>query len=160
MQSVDRFEERFTQGLRHELDSLEVRLPMPRLVRRSELSLRLYGLVPSLAVATAATIAILALAAAFTGSTNPTVWIKPAVWMRSLGIAPASPTPSPTTDADESASPEPGSKHESSPASEPPEREPGASPSGDAHESPEPSGDGEHRSTAPGSGEGAREPDD
>jgi hypothetical protein len=159
MQSVDRFEERFTHRLRHELDSLEVHLPMPRLVRRSELSLRLYGLIPSLAVATAATIAMLALATAFTGSTNPTVWIKPAVWMRSLGIAPPSPTPSPTTDADEPASPGPGSKHESSPASEPPERESGGSPSGDAQQSPEPSDGGEHRST-PGSGEGAHEPDD
>lgn len=138
MQAVDRFEVGMARRLRAELDALEVRLPAPAYRLRGSHSLPPLRVMRPLAFATAALVALAALATAVTRSPDPARWVQPSVWMQSFGIAPASPTPS-SPRTDEAA---PSESPEAQPAAEPtsPEREPSESPgtSSREHESPEP----------------------
>ncbi|HVC77464.1 MAG TPA: hypothetical protein VND96_13210 [Candidatus Micrarchaeaceae archaeon] len=120
MQAESGFEQNFGRRLRDELDAMEIKVPLNLPALRGRRSWFGYGLVRPLVLATAATIAIMVMASAVTGSTNPGVWIKPSAWIRTIGIAAPSPTPK--------AEP----KENSSPSSEP---EKSAQPNSPEHES-------------------------
>jgi hypothetical protein len=143
MHAVGRFEEHLSRRLRYELDGMVIRVPAIRPDRQRHWSLFIYGVLSPLAIAVAATAAVMVLASAFTGSTNPVVWTDPGAWMRSTGIAPPSPSPTPSP---------PNAKSPSTPSSHPAvqQRVPlGVQPSGGGErESPEP-GDGSHPSPTP-----------
>ena len=144
MQAVGPFEEVFSRRLRQELDALDVRTP----IRRRPIGggwLRTFWIARPLAIAAIATIALAGLATAVTASPDPAQWVQPGAWQRALGVAPASPRPTPH--AEPSESPEPSSSHEPSESPAPqateipagPDAEPSEKPqSPQASQSPEP----------------------
>ncbi|HSS93884.1 MAG TPA: hypothetical protein VLR46_07835 [Candidatus Dormibacteraeota bacterium] len=139
---MGRFEEHLSHRLGYELDAMVIRVPPIRPDRQRHRSLFVYGVLSPLAITVAATAAVMVLASAFTGSTNPVVWTDPGAWSRNTGIAP-SPSPTPSS---------PNAKPPPTPASHPAaqQRVPlGIRPSGGGErESPEP-GDGGYRSPTP-----------
>ena len=134
MQALGPFEEVFSRRLRQELDALDVRTPM----RRRPIGrgwLRTFWIARPLAVAAIATIALAGLATAVTASPDPAQWVQPGAWERALGVAPASPSPTPHSQPSET--PEPSSSQEPSDSPKPGVTENPDSPAAEPSEHPE-----------------------
>jgi outer membrane biosynthesis protein TonB len=134
MHALGHFEEVFSRRLRRELDELDVRTPLrPRAT--GPRWLKTFWVARPLAVAAIATIALAGLATAVTASPDPAQWVQPGAWQRALGVAPASPSPTPKTEPSES--PEPSGTAEPSESPEPRATEIPTNPKAEPSESPE-----------------------